>query len=147
MPEIHLFILTLHFSFPTIENAKSRSTLNDMITEAHAIREDLVYRQQMSNSSQASRQPGQGHTEETDDDEINTRTIKECPAETGTLVPERNNGDGTMIAHEDYGTLVPDSGTMVELESNLGTMVINSDSEDSTMKSAFSYRAFVHNIK
>lgn len=44
--------------------------------------------------------------------------------------------DGTMIDHTyDYGTLVPDSGTMVELESNLGTMVINSDSEDSTMKS------------
>lgn len=40
-----------------------------------------------------------------------------------------------MIAHTDCGTLVPDSGTMVELESNLGTMVINSDSEDSTMKS------------
>lgn len=43
-----------------------------------------------------------------------------------------------MIAHEDCGTLVPDSGTMVELESNLGTMVINSDSEDSTMKSLLS---------
>jgi serine/threonine kinase 3 len=33
------------------------------------------------------------------------------------------------------GTLVPDSGTMVELQSNLGTMVINSDPEESTMKS------------
>ena len=42
-----------------------------------------------------------------------------------------------MIAHADCGTLVPDSGTMVELESNLGTMVINSDSEDSTMKSKY----------
>lgn len=104
-----------------------------MISEAHAIREDLVYRQQMSNNSQAGRQPGQH--DETDDDDVNSRTIKEFPADTGTLVPDRGNGDGTMIAHEDYGTLVPDSGTMVELESNLGTMVINSDSEDSTMKS------------
>lgn len=121
--------------FYNAENAKPRSILNDMITEAHAIREDLVYRQQISHSSQAPRPAGQNHAEETDDDEINSRTIKEFPADTGTLVPDRDNGDGTMIAHEDYGTLVPDSGTMVELESNLGTMVINSDSEDSTMKS------------
>lgn len=50
-------------------------------------------------------------------------------------MPDRGAGDdGTMIAHTDCGTLVPDSGTMVELASNLGTMVINSDSEDSTMK-------------
>lgn len=50
-------------------------------------------------------------------------------------MPDRGAGDdGTMIAHTDCGTLVPDSGTMVELSSNLGTMVINSDSEDSTMK-------------
>lgn len=57
--------------------------------------------------------------------------------DSGTLVPGKDNEqiDGTMIAHEDYGTLVPDNGTMVELQSNLGTMVINSDSEESTMKS------------
>lgn len=67
-----------------------------------------------------------------EDDDVNSRTIKVF--DTGTLVPEKNF-DGTMIAHTDCGTLVPDSGTMVELESNLGTMVINSDSEDSTMKS------------
>lgn len=70
-----------------------------------------------------------------DDNQMNSRTIKEFPPDTGTLVPGQ---DGTMIDHTtDYGTLVPDSGTMVELESNLGTMVINSDSEDSTMKSMF----------
>jgi hypothetical protein len=34
----------------------------------------------------------------------------------------------------DDGTLVPD-GTMVEISSDLGTMVINSDPEESTMKS------------
>lgn len=39
-----------------------------------------------------------------------------------------------MIAHTDCGTLVPDNGTLIELQSNLGTMVINSDSEESTMK-------------
>ncbi len=39
-----------------------------------------------------------------------------------------------MIAHSNCDTLVPDSGTMIELESNLGTMVINEDVEESTMK-------------
>lgn len=53
-----------------------------------------------------------------------------------TLVPDKDNADGTMIAHPDSGTLLPTSqtGTMLELSSNLGTMVINSDS-DETMKS------------
>lgn len=76
------------------------------------------------------------NADETDeDDQQNSHTIKEFPPDAGTLVPDRNNDDdGTMIAHTDCGTLVPDSGTMVELSSNLGTMVINSDSEDSTMK-------------
>lgn len=135
--ELIHFISILNYIFAVfslLENAKQRSILNDMIVEAHEIREDLVYRQQMSNNSQSARQ-AQIHPEETDEDELNSRTIKEFPADTGTLVPDRDNGDGTMIAHGDYGTLVPDSGTMVELESNLGTMVINSDSEDSTMKS------------
>lgn len=80
--------------------------------------------------------PSQLNPDETDDEyQQNSHTIKEFPPDTGTLVPDRGNGDdGTMIAHTDCGTLVPDSGTMVELSSNLGTMVINSDSEDSTMK-------------
>lgn len=115
-----------------IENAKPRSTLYDMIAEAHSIREVLVDRQ-MSNSVEARQH--QVHPEETDDDEhLNSRTIKEFPPDTGTLVPDRAGGD---LDNADYGTLVPDSGTMVELESNLGTMVINSDSEDSTMKSEY----------
>lgn len=62
------------------------------------------------------------------------------------MVPDRDNSDGTMIAHTDCGTLVPDSGTMVELESNLGTMVINSDSEDSTMKSNYSKVISIHQL-
>lgn len=59
--------------------------------------------------------------------------MKEFP-DCGTLVPNKDGSDLTMIAHTDCGTLVPDNGTMVELQSNLGTMVINSDSEESTMK-------------
>ncbi|KAG4076890.1 hypothetical protein HA402_015877 [Bradysia odoriphaga] len=113
------------------QSAKTRSILNDMIAEAHVIRENQTYRQVAINQAKQL----QNHTEETDDDDhqVNSRTIKEFPEDTGTLVPEKDNLDGTMIAHADCGTLVPD-GTMVELESNLGTMVINSDSEDSTMK-------------
>lgn len=113
-----------------IKNAKPRSILNDVIAEVHVIREELVNRQMASNA-QAKQQ-----TEETDDDEHNqnSHTIKEFPPDSGTLVPDRDNADNTMIAHSDCGTLVPDSGTMVELASDLGTMVINSDGEDSTMK-------------
>lgn len=102
-----------------IKNVKPRSILNEMVLEVHTIRELLV-----------DQQNGQARTADEADDDQNSRTIKEFPRDSGTLVP----GDGTMIAHTDYNTLVPDSGTMVELASNLGTMVINSDSEDSTMK-------------
>lgn len=88
------------------------------------------------NSNSTPGRPNQANADETDDDDQqNSHTIKEFPPDSGTLVPDRDNADdGTMIAHTDCGTLVPDSGTMVELSSNLGTMVINSDSEDSTMK-------------
>lgn len=58
--------------------------------------------------------------------------------DSGTLVPEMLN---ELRQHGmDDGTLLPQSmrsGTMVELDSNLGTMVINSDDEESTMKSEF----------
>lgn len=69
----------------------------------------------------------------------NSRTLKEFSADPGTLVPNKEYeiDGGTMIAHTDYETLVPDTGTMVELESNLGTMVINTDTEDSTLKSEY----------
>lgn len=50
-----------------------------------------------------------------------------------------------MVSCTDDGTLVPSkdgtlkhsspSGTLVELETDLGTMVINSDVDDQTMKS------------
>lgn len=108
-----------------IKNAKPRSIMNEMVVQVHTIREQLV---DQRNSSSGPAQKG-NVDEMDDDDQHNSRTIKEFPQDMGTLVPN----DGTMIAHNDY-TLVPDSGTMVELASNLGTMVINSDSEDSTMK-------------
>lgn len=109
-----------------------------MIAEAKEIRENQSYRHAAA-ISQANKQLQNnnniGHEGESDEDDVNSRTMKEFPEDCGTLVPGRDDGDGTMIAHTDCGTLVPDSATMVELQSNLGTMVINSDSEESTMKS------------
>uniref|UniRef100_A0AAG5D8K0 non-specific serine/threonine protein kinase n=1 Tax=Anopheles atroparvus TaxID=41427 RepID=A0AAG5D8K0_ANOAO len=127
-----------------IRNAKPCSILSQMIAEAKEIRENQSYRhaaaisqanKQLQNSAN-NNNGNNGHDGDSDDDDqVNSRTMKEFPADCGTLVPGRgDDGDGTMIAHTDCGTLVPDNGTMVELQSNLGTMVINSDSEESTMK-------------
>lgn len=59
--------------------------------------------------------------------------------DSGTLVPSNNESgeNNTMIAHSDTNTLVADSS---DIESDLGTLVINSDGEDedSTMKSKVS---------
>ncbi|XP_040158209.1 serine/threonine-protein kinase 3 [Anopheles arabiensis] len=129
-----------------IRNAKPCSILSQMIAEAKEIRENQSYRhaaaisqanKQLQNNSNNNNNNANGHDggDSDDEDQVNSRTMKEFPADCGTLVPGRGDeGDGTMIAHTDYGTLVPDNGTMVELQSNLGTMVINSDSEESTMK-------------
>jgi serine/threonine kinase 3 len=101
-----------------------------MIAEAKEIRENQSYTRAAA-IQQANKQLQSQH--EAKDDE-NPGTLKGF-LDYGTLVPSKNEkGDLTMIAHSNCNTLVPDSGTMVELQSNLGTMVINSDSEESTMK-------------
>lgn len=122
-----------------IRNAKPCSILSQMIAEAKEIRENQSYRHaaaisQANKQLQNNNNNNNSHDAESDEEDVNSRTMKEFPADCGTLVPGRDDGDGTMIAHTDCGTLVPDSATMVELQSNLGTMVINSDSEESTMK-------------
>ncbi|XP_026474621.1 serine/threonine-protein kinase 4 [Ctenocephalides felis] len=110
-------------------NAKQPNILGQMIAEAHEIREN------QSNRHIALNAVKQNHTNESDEDEghVNNKTMKQYSD--STLVPDKDNADGTMIAHPDSGTLLPTSqtGTMLELSSNLGTMVINSDS-DETMK-------------
>ncbi|KAJ8985851.1 hypothetical protein NQ317_006223, partial [Molorchus minor] len=103
-----------------IANAKAPNILAHMIHEAHEIRENQSYR----NISSTANVPGlkQNITEESDDDVVlGNQTMVQCTDE-GTLVPGKD------------GTLVPDSGTLVELESELGTMVINSDVDEQTMK-------------
>lgn len=63
------------------------------------------------------------------------------PVDERTLVPgmldDDGDNDGTMISHSAAGTLVPDVDNTADIQSNLGTMVINSDGEDDdlTMKS------------
>ncbi|XP_037822198.1 serine/threonine-protein kinase hippo [Lucilia sericata] len=62
-------------------------------------------------------------------------TMISHPEDTGTLCPGKMGGIGGAAANKsaDGGDIAAvDSGTMVELESNLGTMVINSDSDDSS---------------
>lgn len=68
----------------------------------------------------------------------NSGTMVQYTPDSGTLVPEMLEAARAGLG-EDEGTLLPPSrrrgtGTM-ELDSNLGTMVINSDDdEESTMK-------------
>eukprot|EP00096_Caligus_rogercresseyi_P009480 TRINITY_DN3232_c0_g1_i1.p1 TRINITY_DN3232_c0_g1~~TRINITY_DN3232_c0_g1_i1.p1 ORF type:complete len:526 (-),score=87.05 TRINITY_DN3232_c0_g1_i1:145-1722(-) len=94
-----------------IRNAKSCELLLDVIGEAQEMREQLLELVEIGST---------------------------C-TDGGTLLPESrwvqeqlssgNTTDGTMIQH---ATLIPDNKTL-EVESNLGTMVINEDEED-TMK-------------
>ncbi|XP_067008377.1 serine/threonine-protein kinase 3 isoform X2 [Anabrus simplex] len=125
----------LHHEF--IGNAKQPNILGQMIAEAREIRENQVYRNNMVQSGAAAGAK-QNHADESDEDEVvNNKTMLQYPADSGTLVPSRDLLDGTLVPHRDTGTLVgnSDSGTMVELASDLGTMVINSDTEEEpTMK-------------
>lgn len=114
-----------------IKVAKQNVILTKMIAEAKEIRENQSY-----NRAAAIQEANRQLTELNDESKLgeDTGTMKEFP-DCGTLVPSKEDeGELTMIAHSDCNTLVPDNGTMIELESNLGTMVINSDSEESTMK-------------
>ena len=104
-----------------IQNAKSPEILNDMIREAQNTKEQI----QNNRSSVASF-----------DESVGTMV----PGDSGTLVKGEIDldGNGTMVEHptltHDDKVEEPDSGSMIELESNLGTMVINEDDED-TMQS------------
>lgn len=110
-----------------IRNAKSCSILLPMINEAKEIRESQSYKTAALNEW---RKHQNLEVDEVDDD---SKTLKETNDR--TLVPDKDlEPSGTMIMHEDCGTLVPDNETIVEVQSDLGTMVINSDFEESTMK-------------
>lgn len=102
-----------------IKNAKPNSILSPMIAEAKEIRENQSY------TRAAAIKLANDLMQQENSDEDNSGTMKEN-LDMGTLVPSKDEGELTMV---------PDNGTMIELQSNLGTMVINnSDSEESTMK-------------
>lgn len=102
-----------------ISNARPVTMLQQMIAEARDIQENESFRKDHRNSS------GESFP---DDDEVDAGTMVKLDVDQGTLVPERSNGAPECTT----GTAGSD------VESNLGTLVINSDGEDgdddSTMK-------------
>merc|ERR1711981_391708 len=100
-----------------IKNSKPPEILADMIREAQAMK-DTLQNQQSPLSDEAS------------------KTI--VPGDSGTLVKIADELDdtdgGTMIQHATLTNDNEDSGSMIEIESNLGTMVINEDEEDTMQK-------------
>lgn len=109
-----------------ISSKRTPNILNTMIQEAHEIRENQTYRNLVSNANAQRLKPNLAGSEETQEEDLaldNNKTMLQC-ADEGTLVPSK---DGTLIA-------ASPTGTMVELESELGTMVINSDVDENTMK-------------
>ena len=105
-----------------IGNAKAPNILSQMIADAHTIREN---QHRNTNISAIGAKSG-GANEESDDEIAGSGTMVNC-TEDGTLIPSKG------------GTLLPmsPSGTLVELQSDLGTMVINSDVDEQTMKSKY----------
>ena len=108
-----------------IKNAKPPEILADMIREAQTTKEKL----QSNNHS---------------------GMVDDCsgtmvPGESGTLIKgdfDPDSDGGTMIQHatltNEKSVEEPDSGSMIEIDSNLGTMVINEDDDDDTMQSEYS---------
>lgn len=114
-----------------IQNAKSPEILNDMIREAQTTKEQIQNRVSMV----------------LDDD---SRAGTMVPGDSGTLVREGSDleaDQGTMVEHPTLTRDDPqeDSGSMIELESNLGTMVINEDDEDTMQSNAKSFIQVHHN--
>ncbi|KAF7287419.1 hypothetical protein GWI33_001393 [Rhynchophorus ferrugineus] len=106
-----------------IGNAKAPNILNAMIQEAHDIRENQSYKNiTISANLSSSLKQTIGEGDDVIDDTAN-QTMVSC-ADEGTLVPDKG------------GTLVPSgpNSLMADLESELGTMVINNDIDDQTMR-------------
>lgn len=114
-----------------------------MIAEAHQIRENQSYR-----NTSVSNVPGvKSNVAEESVSETNSSNCKTefCEPQDDDLAL----GNQTMVQCIDEGTLVPgkvgtllpmsQSGTLVELQSELGTMVINSDVDEQTMKSTYNH--------
>lgn len=123
-----------------IGNAKQSGILSQMIVEACEIREKLsrshgprlgVSPTPASTPAPAldANQPALNSNELEDESQLDSRTMVDQFAEDcGTLVPDRDLIDCTLVPHSVNNTLV-------ELTSDLGTMVIKTDNDEDTMKS------------
>ncbi|XP_022901305.1 serine/threonine-protein kinase 3 [Onthophagus taurus] len=100
-----------------IGNAKAPNILSTMIADAHLIREN----QHRNTNIAIGAKPNTN--EESDEDLAVSQTMVNC-TDDGTLIPSKG---GTLV------NMSP-SGTLVELQSDLGTMVINNDVDEQTMK-------------
>nr|CAD7434558.1 unnamed protein product [Timema monikensis] len=120
----------------SLGNAKQPNILSQMIAEAREIRDNQSYR---NNAVPAS--PKQNHTEESDDDELlNNKTMVQYSEDSGTLVPTHDLLD-VMLLTNLHSTAQNNPNTLIELQSNFGTMVINSDTEEEpTMKTVTRYQ-------
>ncbi|XP_020286299.1 serine/threonine-protein kinase 3 isoform X1 [Pseudomyrmex gracilis] len=100
-----------------IGNAKQPSILSQMIAEAHEIREkQSAHRAHVINNVAIK---SQNQAEDSDDEDC-SGTMKPLPEDSRTLVPSHD---------------LPDTGTLVSAMLDLGTMVINSDTDtEATMK-------------
>lgn len=103
-----------------IGNAKQPSILSQMIAEAHELRENLCYKNVPFTDAAGVLKPN--IMEEYQYQEADSQTMVQIPDD-GTLVP-----GGTLRADPSQ------CGTLVELSSDLGTMVINSDVDEQTMR-------------
>ncbi|KAB7507665.1 Serine/threonine-protein kinase 4 [Armadillidium nasatum] len=107
-----------------ILRAQPVTILRIMIDEAMEIRENM----------NTNRQSHLKNVNESDDDDVDSRTMVRY---SGSSVDEtlKPTNDGTLISPVDQDTLIG-QGTMGTITADLGTMVINSDTEeeDSTMK-------------
>lgn len=123
--------------------AKQPNILNQMIMEAHEIRENQNYRNAaLSGVSGVCVSGGVGGV---NIPIVGAADKKPSPEEAATPKDDGGNMPGDSSAqYTDDGTLVPgkggtllpnsQSGTLVELQSELGTMVINCDVDEQTMK-------------
>ncbi|XP_058794392.1 serine/threonine-protein kinase 3 [Phymastichus coffea] len=100
-----------------IGNAKQPGILGQMISDAHEIREKQSTNRTHVINNVAIK--SQNNADESDEDDC-TGTMKPLPEDQGTLVPSHD---------------LPDTGTLTSAMLDLGTMVINSDTDnEATMK-------------
>ncbi|GLV40093.1 hippo [Carabus blaptoides fortunei] len=113
-----------------IGNAKQPNILSHMITEAQEIREKQ--RNRNTAYTAAGIKPLPQETNDNNDAEY-SNTMIHYPNCDNTLVPGRDNA--SLAANDEGSASHSHNNTMIELQSEFGTMIINSDTEDATLKS------------